>query len=62
MPRKIVICSLTLCLLGGGMGDADHPTSQQCIDKAAVQAVAAKRQLPITQLNWCQTGAEIAAR
>jgi len=48
MPRKIVICSLTLCLLGGCMGD--------------VQAVAAKRQLPMTQLNWCQTGAEIAAR
>ena len=59
MKKAIVALARRLAVI---MGDADHPTSQQCIDKAAVQAVAAKRQLPITQLNWCQTGAEIAAR
>ncbi len=31
-----------------------HPTAQQCVDKATVQAVAAKRGLPAGQLNWCE--------
>ena len=28
---------------------------QQCIDRAAAQAVAANRKLPIAELNWCQS-------
>jgi hypothetical protein len=31
-----------------------HPTDQQCVDKATVAAVAARRRLPMDQLNWCE--------
>jgi hypothetical protein len=31
-----------------------HPTAQQCVDKAAVEQVAVKRNLPPGQLNWCE--------
>jgi hypothetical protein len=34
-----------------------HPSSQQCVDKAAVQALAAKRHLPLAELNWCEASA-----
>ena len=45
-----------------GVGHADkglmathyHPVDQQCVDKATVAAVAAKRQLPADKLNWCE--------
>ena len=30
-----------------------HSTSQRCVDRAAVEAVAAKRRLPLARLNWC---------
>ena len=32
-----------------------HPTDQQCVDKATITAVAARRRLAVDQLNWCQT-------
>ncbi len=28
--------------------------NQQCIDRAAAEAVAANRKLPIAELNWCE--------
>lgn len=40
---------------GGLMAAHYHPTAQQCVDKAAVQAVAAARHLPPDRLNWCET-------
>jgi hypothetical protein len=39
-----------------------HPTDQQCVDKATITAVAAKRQLAVNQLNWCETNVASAAR
>jgi hypothetical protein len=30
-----------------------HPTSQRCVDRTAIEAVAAKRGLPLARLNWC---------
>ncbi|MBL6614230.1 MAG: matrixin family metalloprotease [Reyranella sp.] len=39
---------------GGLMAAHYRPTQQQCVDKAAVQAVAAKRNLPLGQLHWCE--------
>jgi len=39
---------------GGLMAAQYHPTSQRCVDKVTVEAVAAKRDLPPAQLNWCQ--------
>jgi hypothetical protein len=41
---------------GGLMAARYHPSSQQCVDKSAAQAVAAKRALPVGQLNWCRPG------
>ena len=41
---------------GGLMAAHYHPTSQQCIDRATAEAVAAKRGLPAAALNWCETG------
>ena len=47
-------------VLGVGHGEKGlmaahyHPSDQQCVDKAAVAAVAAKRRLPMNQLNWCE--------
>jgi hypothetical protein len=47
-------------VLGVGHGEKGlmaaryHPTDQQCVDKATVAAVAAKRRLPVDQLNWCE--------
>ncbi len=41
---------------GGLMAAQYHPTSQRCVDKASVEAVAAKRGLPLAQLNWCEDG------
>lgn len=41
---------------GGLMAAHYHPTSQQCVDRATVEAVAAKRGLPLAQLNWCEDG------
>jgi hypothetical protein len=46
----------------GLMATHYHPTAQQCVDKAAVQAVAAKRRLPANQLNWCEPNVASAAR
>jgi hypothetical protein len=39
-----------------------HPTDQQCIDKATITAVAARRRLAVDQLNWCETNMASAAR
>jgi hypothetical protein len=39
----------------GLMAARYHPTDQQCIDKATITAVAAKRRLAADQLNWCET-------
>ena len=39
-----------------------HPTYQQCVDKATVAAVAAKRRLPVNHFNWCETNVASAAR
>ena len=39
---------------GGLMAARYHATSQQCVDKATVEAVAAKRGLPMARLNWCE--------
>jgi hypothetical protein len=41
---------------GGLMAAHYHPTSQQCVDRATVEAVAARRGLPLAQLNWCEDG------
>jgi hypothetical protein len=41
---------------GGLMAARYHPSSQQCVDKSAAQAVAARRGLPVDQLNWCRPG------
>jgi hypothetical protein len=47
-------------VLGVGHGEKGlmaahyHPADQQCVDKATVAAVAAKRRLPVNQLNWCE--------
>jgi Matrixin len=30
-----------------------HPTSQRCVDRSAVEALAARRKLPLARLNWC---------
>jgi len=35
------------------MSPIHDPLGQQCIDKAAVAAVAKMRGLPLDQLNWC---------
>ena len=40
---------------GGLMAAHYHPSDQKCVDKATVRAIAAKRRLPISQLNWCET-------
>ncbi len=37
-------------------------TGQQCVDKEAVHAVAAKHGLPLNQLNWCETKVASAPR
>lgn len=39
-----------------------HPTDQQCVDKATIIAVAAKRRLAVNQLNWCETNVASTAR
>ena len=36
------------------MSPIHDPLGQQCIDKAAVAAVAKMRGLPLDQLNWCE--------
>jgi Matrixin len=41
---------------GGLMAARYHATSQQCVDRATVEAVAAKRGLPMARLNWCEDG------
>jgi hypothetical protein len=41
---------------GGLMAARYHATSQQCVDRATVEAVAAKRGLPLARLNWCEAG------
>jgi Matrixin len=46
---------------GGLMAAHYHPTSQQCIDRATVEAVAAKRGLPAASLNWCEDGGVASA-
>jgi hypothetical protein len=30
-----------------------HPSSQRCVDRSAVEALAARRKLPLARLNWC---------
>ena len=30
-----------------------HPTSQRCVDRTAVEALAANRGVPVARLNWC---------
>ena len=48
-------------VLGAGHGEKGlmaahyHPADQQCVDKATITAVAAKRRLAVDQLNWCET-------
>ncbi len=55
-------------VLGVGHGEKGlmaahyHPTDQQCVDKATIEAVAAKRRLAVNQLNWCETNVASAAR
>jgi hypothetical protein len=55
-------------VLGVGHGEKGlmaahyHPTDQQCVDKATVTAVAAKRGLAVNQLNWCETNVASATR
>jgi hypothetical protein len=55
-------------VLGVGHGEKGlmaahyHPVDQQCVDKATITAVAAKRQLAVDQLNWCETNVASAAR
>jgi hypothetical protein len=39
-----------------------HPTSQRCVDRATVEAVAAKRGLPLAQMNWCEDARPSATR
>jgi hypothetical protein len=46
----------------GLMSARYHPTDQQCVDKVTVAAVAAKRRLPMNQLNWCEANIASAAR
>jgi hypothetical protein len=47
-------------VLGVGHGERGlmaahyHPADQQCVDKATIAAVAAKRRLAVDQLNWCE--------
>jgi hypothetical protein len=47
-------------VLGVGHGEKGlmaahyHPADQQCVDKATIAAVAAKRRLAVDQLNWCE--------
>jgi hypothetical protein len=47
-------------VLGVGHGEKGlmaahyHPSDQQCVDKAVIAAVAAKRRLAVDQLNWCE--------
>ena len=39
---------------GGTLMSARYsPTAQQCVDKPAVEAIAARRKLPTERLNWC---------
>jgi hypothetical protein len=55
-------------VLGVGHGEKGlmaalyHPTDQQCVDKATIAAVAAKRRLAVDQLNWCEANVASAAR
>ena len=55
-------------VLGVGHGEKGlmaahyHPADQQCVDKATITAVAAKRQLAVDQLNWCETNVASAVR
>jgi hypothetical protein len=48
-------------VLGVGHGEKGlmaahyHPADQQCVDKATITALAAKRRLAVNQLNWCET-------
>jgi hypothetical protein len=48
-------------VLGVGHGERGlmaahyHPTDQQCVDKATITAVAARRRLAVDRLNWCET-------
>jgi hypothetical protein len=55
-------------VLGVGHGEKGlmaahyHSTDQQCVDKATITAVAAKRRLAVNQLNWCETNVASAAR
>lgn len=41
---------------GGLMAARYHPSSQNCVDKSAAEAIAAKRGLLVDQLNWCRPG------
>jgi hypothetical protein len=41
---------------GGLMAARYHPSSQNCVDKTTIQAVAAKRGLQVDRLNWCRPG------
>ena len=53
-------------VLGAGHGERGlmaahyHPSDQKCIDRATIGAVAAKRRLPVDQLNWCETNVAAA--
>jgi Matrixin len=39
---------------GGLMSTRYTANNQQCIDKAAAEAIAANRKLPVAELNWCE--------
>jgi hypothetical protein len=55
-------------VLGVGHGERGlmaahyHPADQQCIDKATIAAIAARRRLAVDQLNWCETNVASAVR
>ena len=49
--------------LGGGNGSTLYTSRMQdCIDKDMAMSVGAVLNLPAAQLNWCETGATIAAK
>ena len=50
------VLSLGHSTKGGLMAAHYHATSQQCVDRTTIEAVAAKRGLPLAQLNWCEDG------
>jgi hypothetical protein len=41
---------------GGNLMSARYsPTAEQCVDKPAIEVIAARRKLPADRLNWCES-------